>query len=285
MNTGYTDVETDPFSGLAPITRIGGGEVRVDRALRRSAAAWDADTLQGGLSFGFVDVDKDVVTLHKTVSVRNYSNEARDIHGARRRSAIPQDAAWPGVGRRPDRMVRYGPASDHGVPVKMTINGADLPANAMSSGPEGRQPGVADVQRVRRLPVPRRRQAPDPPALARAAPQVGRADGPAVQTFKRGDDLVSLNNLGVGNAQTAAYSMLAPSPNLPEGGRGGQSPTPDMRAFGVATIPVPAGFCSASPSFLWQFAVNTWERQSHLLPVSHMVFLDTNQNGMTITRS
>ena len=31
MNNGETDIDTDPFTGLAPITRIGGGEVRVDR--------------------------------------------------------------------------------------------------------------------------------------------------------------------------------------------------------------------------------------------------------------
>ena len=33
INTGETTIYTDPFSDLAPITRIGGGEVRVDRAI------------------------------------------------------------------------------------------------------------------------------------------------------------------------------------------------------------------------------------------------------------
>ena len=36
---GFTGVETDPFAGLAPITRIGGGEVRVDWAAAAPAAA------------------------------------------------------------------------------------------------------------------------------------------------------------------------------------------------------------------------------------------------------
>jgi hypothetical protein len=30
---------------------------------------------------------------------------------------------------------------------------------------------------------------------------------------------------------------------------------------------------------LWVFAINTWETQQHLLPVSHQVWLDTNQDG------
>jgi hypothetical protein len=48
---------------------------------------------------------------------------------------------------------------------------------------------------------------------------------------------------------------------------------------GINTFPVDAGTCSASPSFIWAFAVNTWEPQQHLLPVSHQVILDTNQDG------
>jgi hypothetical protein len=47
----------------------------------------------------------------------------------------------------------------------------------------------------------------------------------------------------------------------------------------VNTFPVPAGFCSGTASFVWAFAVNTWEPQSHLLPVSHQVWLDIDQDG------
>ena len=83
--------------------------------------------------------------------------------------------------------------------------------------------------------------------------------------------VIGLNNTGVGTAQNDAYACWPISDRLPEGGRGEQSPTPDIRAVGINTFPVPAGFCSANPSFLWAFAVNTWERQQHLLPVSHQV--------------
>jgi hypothetical protein len=92
--------------------------------------------------------------------------------------------------------------------------------------------------------------------------------------------VIGLNNTGVGTAQNDAYALLAVSDNLPEGGFGQQSPTPDIRAVGINTFPVPAGFCSANPSFIWAFAVNTWERQEHLLPVSHQFWLDTNQDGI-----
>ena len=278
MNNGYTGVETDPFSGPAPITRIGGGEVRVDKALKAPAAAWDDDTLQGGLSFGFVDVSKDVVTLHKKVRIRNYSNKAV-TYTVQPTFRDPSKAGGPVAVSGPGK-VRVQPGKDAVLPVKLTISGADLPANAMSSGAEGANPAsltfnefdgylfLDDGKHKIHLPwhvLPRK-----------AAELKGRQ----VLTFKKGQDLVSLENIGVGTAQTAAFSLLAVSPNQPEGVPGGQSPTPDARAFGVATFPVPAGFCSGSDSFLWQFAVNTWERQSHLLPVSHQVFLDINQDGV-----
>jgi hypothetical protein len=92
--------------------------------------------------------------------------------------------------------------------------------------------------------------------------------------------VIGLANGGVGTAQNDAYALLATSPQLVPGGRGQQSPTPDIRAVGINTFPVPAGFCSANPSFLWAFAVNTWQRQQHLLPVSHQVYLDTNRDGI-----
>ncbi|MBK5265960.1 MAG: hypothetical protein JJE47_00855 [Acidimicrobiia bacterium] len=68
---------------------------------------------------------------------------------------------------------------------------------------------------------------------------------------------------------------------MPEGPKGGQSPTPDLAAVGINTFPVPAGvICSGQDSFIWAFAIATHEEQSHLLPVSHQVWLDTNQDGI-----
>jgi hypothetical protein len=80
----------------------------------------------------------------------------------------------------------------------------------------------------------------------------------------------------VGTAQNDAYSLLAVSPNIAEGGIGQQSPTPDLRAVGVTTYYAP-GFCSSD--FLWSFSINSWERQEHLLPVRYFVALDTDQDG------
>jgi minor extracellular serine protease Vpr len=282
MNNGETYIINDALTGaLAPITRIGGGEVRVDRALSAPVAAWDNDVPSGSLSFGFVDVADDVVTLTKTVRIRNYANTQRtytvtptfrfddDVtNGAVSVSAPSSVLVRPGLGR------------DTLFTVTMSIDGARLRGNFMNSGSQGANPAALTLNEYdgylvlddgqqsihlawHVLPRKAANVVPDTTELVPGSfPQV-----------------IGLNNTGVGTAQNDAYALLAVSGNQPEGGLGQQAPTPDMRAVGINTFPVPAGFCSANPSFIWAFAVNTWERQEHLLPVSHQFWLDTNQDG------
>jgi hypothetical protein len=104
---------------------------------------------------------------------------------------------------------------------------------------------------------------------------------PDTLTFPGGGfpEVIGLDNTGVGTAQNDAYSLVAISPDIPEGPQGQQSPTPDIRAVGINTFPVPAYFCSAQESFIWAFAINTWEPQQHLMPVHHYVHLDIDQDG------
>ena len=277
MNTGDTNIDIDPFSGLAPITRIGGGEVRANDAVNTRAAAWDADTGQGALSFGFVDVDK-VTTLHKTVRVRNYSSNPIKF------SITPtfrfaNDETNGAVSVSAPKKVRVKAGSDATFPVRMTIDGDLLPGNFMNSGSQGANGSALTANEydgylilddgVHSIHMPWH-------VLPRKAANVV---GKPLLTFVGGVDVINLANNGVGTAQNDAYSLLAVSPNQPEGGAGQQSPTPDIRAVGINTFPVPAFFCSAQPSFIWAFAVNTHERQEHLIPVSHQVWLDTDQDG------
>ncbi len=280
MNNGETDITTDPFSGLAPVSRIGGGEVRVFDAYQEPIAAWDDDLLLGSLSFGQIDVAKDVVNLQRTIRVRNYSDKAVE-YSITPTFRFADDEASGAVSISTPGKVKIRPGRDATVPVKMTIYGENLAGNAMNSGTEGANPAALTFNEFDGYLVLSDGNGSSVHlpwhVLPRKAAEVKARD---VLTFnRRGEDRVSLNNIGIGTAQIDAYSLLAVSPNLPEGPEGGQAPTPDIRAVGINTIPVPAGFCSGSDSFLWVFAINTWERQSHLVPVSHQVVLDTNQDG------
>ena len=223
----------------------------------------------------------DEVWLTKTVRVRNYDNQRRtysitptfrfaddEANGAVTVSAPASVTVNPGRGK------------DALFDVTITVDGSLLRGNFMNSGSEGANPSglttneydgyleLDDGEHQIRLAwhvLPRKAAevVPDTSAIIPGSfPQV-----------------IGLDNIGVGTAQNDAYSLLAISPNKPEGELGGQSPNPDIRAVGINTFPVPAGFCSGVPSFIWVFTVNTWERQEHLIPVSHQFILDTDQDG------
>jgi subtilisin family serine protease len=281
MNNGFTQVISNPLVGdLAPITRIGGGEVRVDRALRAPVAAWDAHRPQGALSFGFVEVADDVITLKRQVVVRNYSNR-RIGYSVTPTFRFADDVANGAVSvSAPTRVdVNPGRGRDTVFEVTMTIDGTKLRGNSMNSGSQGANPATLTTNEYDGYLV--LDDGTHPIHLAwHVLPRKAARVAAGTQTLTGGAQVIGLANSGVGAAQNDAYALLATSPRLPVGGRGEQSPTPDIRAVGINTFPVPAGFCSGSASFLWTFAVNTWARQQHLLPVSHQVFLDTNRDGI-----
>ena len=282
MNNGDTVIINDAALGdLAAITRIGGGEVRVDQALAAPAAAWDADVPQGALSFGFVDVADDFVSITKTVRMRNYSNEWRtyDITPTFR---FADDAANGAVSVSAPSSVTLNPGrgSDTFFDVTMTIDGSLLRGNFMNSGSEGANPAVLTLNEYDGYLMLDDGEHPIHMAwqvLPRQAAEVVPDTTTVIPgSFPQG---IGLDNQGVGTAQNDAFALVATSPNIPEGDLGAQSPTPDIRAVGINTFPVPAGFCSGQDSFLWAFAVNTWERQEHLMPVHLYVYLDTDQDG------
>ena len=283
MNNGETNINIDPFSGLAEITRIGGGEVRVDYAMSAPAAAWEAGGASGALSFGFVDVADANVSVTKSVQVHNYSNEWRD-YSVTPSFRFPDDEANGAVSPMVPANVTVNPGlgNDEFFDVTLNIDGAALRGNFMNSGSNGGNPAVLtlneydgyvtldDGDQPIHLPwhvLPRK--------AARVVP-----DRSTIVPGGFPDD-IGVSNTGIGTAQNDAYALLATSPNIPEGGEGGQAPTPDIRAVGINTFPVPAGFCSGSDSFIWAFAINTWERQEHLVPVFHQISLDTDQDGST----
>jgi minor extracellular serine protease Vpr len=282
MNNAYTDVINNPLTGeLAPITRIGGGEVRVDWAVDAPAAAWDDARPQGALSFGFVDV-ADTVTITRTVRVRNYSNQ-RITYDVKPTFRFANDQANGAVTVSAPSTVTVGPGrgTDTLFDVSITIDGSKLRGNFMNSGSAGADPATLTTNEYDGYLVLDDGQHPLNLAwhvLPRKAARVT----PSTTAIVPGSfpQVIGLTNSGVGTAQNDAYALLATSPQLVPGGRGQQSPTPDIRAVGINTFPVSAGFCSANPSFIWAFAVNTWERQQHLLPVSHQVYLDTDRDGV-----
>ncbi len=237
----------------------------------------------GALGFGFVDVADGVISLTKTVQIRNLDNK-KHTYTVTSTFRFADDAANGAVtvSAPATVVVKPGQGKYTYFDVTLTIDGALLRGNYMNSGSNGANPSVLTLNEYDGYLVLDDGQHPIHLAwhvLPRKDARVVPDTTSIVPGSYPQPQVIGLDNTGVGAAQNDAYALLAVSPDLPEGALGGQSPTPDIRAVGINTFPVPAGDCSANPSFLWAFAINTWERQQHLMPVHHYVYLDTNQDG------
>lgn len=296
MNTAWTDVVNSPAGDPAPISRVGGGEVRADAALFSPVAAWDKENLKGGLSFGLQEVDG-IVTLEKKVKIRNYSfrrvrykatptflNEDDEVSGAISVEINP-------------RNVSIRPWRSRTVTVRMTIDGNLLPGNFMNDGSGGgnaanltlneydgyvvfesknrkRKFSWFDLEQDFTMPwhvLPRK--------AARVVP-----DSDELLIDQSGFGAVGLTNLGAGTAQNDVYSLLhLATEQPPRGPEGGNNPNPSLEALGVQTIGFPDGTCEApdgATDYGTAFAFHYWARQPLALwPGLAGILLDTDGDG------
>lgn len=272
-------------NALAPITRIGGGEVRVDRAALATASVNPKDrrgNRSGGLSFGYVDVSRSVVRISKEIRISNHLDEPQAfwITPSLR---FANDAANGAISIALPGWVYLGPKDSKDLRVTLRIDGEKLRDNLMNSGNRGADPRPLTANEYdgfitfsnpeQTLTLPWH-------VLPRKAADVEKRSGGKLKFGADGSGVIRLRNRGVGTANLDAYALMALSGNLPEGGRGEGNPTPDIRAVGVNTFPVGADFCSDEPSFVWAFAFHNWERDTMPAFYRHQVLLDVDRNGV-----
>lgn len=82
MNTAERSILSNPVAlpgVLAPISRIGAGEVRLPRAYATDSIAYDRDTKLASLSFGYRSMNRasPVLTLRKTIEICNVGSTTR----------------------------------------------------------------------------------------------------------------------------------------------------------------------------------------------------------------
>jgi subtilisin family serine protease len=274
VNTAETDIDTEPGAGLAPITRIGGGEVRADRAVAATGAAWETEGVTPTLSFGFADVT-DTWSATKTVTVENYSDSDSSYTIApsfRFADDAANGAVTPSLSTDTLTVPAGGAAT---FDVTLTVDGSLLRTWTANSGARGADPAWLDLLEydgyvtltgsgdAADLHLPWH-------ILPRKAADLDVTQGRG-QAF-------TLSNEGVNPASLEIYNLLATSEDLPEGPRGGQAPTPDFRAAGVGFYEVDPGFCVSG--LLVGFAVNTWERQTHAnAPALFEFDIDVDNDG------
>lgn len=277
MNTAETNLMNGValFGGtLAPITRIGGGEVRVDRAVASPAAAWDADDQTGSLSFSFQDVN-DGLTLKRLVNVRNYSDH-NITYQIKPTFRFANDVATNAVSVKAPSQVFVPARGDAQFEVKLEVKGKHLRPWSMNSGLQGANPAPLTLHEYDGY--LQLAEADGSSAIHLAWQILPRQAGDV--SLKPTSNYVQVRNRGVNTTTVESYSLIGVSSNLPQGGPGDNNPIPDLRYVGYATYPVPAGFCSDVESFVLAFAINSWERQVHAnSPAEFDVYIDVDQDG------
>ncbi len=265
VNTAETNIQTAPGAGLAPITRIGGGEVRVDRAIASSAVAWESFNGTPTLSYGFIDVH-DTYWAYKRVKVRNNGDTpiTYDLSTSFRYADDEENGA---VNVYPmQHSIRVGPGKTKAFNVVLEIDGSKLREWAGDSGGNGANPAWLDLMEYDGY-VTLDAEGSDHDLHLPWQVLPRKASAPSLKQRRNN---VTIKNKGVSDANIEVYNLIALSDDLPEGPRGGQAPTPDFRAAGVAFYDGALAGCASD--VLAAFAVNTWEPQTMSVAPAYFQF-------------
>ncbi len=280
MNTADTEIFTNPATlpgVVAPVTRIGGGEVRVDRALASTTAAWDTQQHAGSLSFGYHAVS-DLLTLRRRVHVQNYSRENR-VYSVASSFRYATEATGAVTLQVPPRISVPAHGSET-FDVIMKIDPSRLPTWTLNGGPQGGNgPLLQTVEFDGYLNISDER---DHIHLAWQVLPHKAADIHAVnrQVTIAGDAVGRLALRNVGEALPGrfdVFSLTGTSPRIPAKdlpADGANFAVIDLAAVGVRLVQDDAG------NLLLQFAVNTFGARAHpLYPAEFDVEIDTNLDG------
>lgn len=284
VNTAETQIMNKAAllgGGLAPISRIGGGEVRVDRAVLATAAAWDAKTMQPAISLGFNDWSRTNILRRPGVTVRNYSNVGKTYKiDVSYRFADDQARNALTISAPKQVFVSANSVGSFGINfVLRSENLEDWNETGPNSGAQGANSDLLTrYEYDGYVTLTNVKDAADTIHLPWQI--LPRKAGEVALRWNGTGRYVEVKNNGVGTTRVESYSLIGKNGNLPEGGPGENNPVPDLRYFGYATYPVPAGYCSADESFVMAFAFNTWEPLSHSnAPAQLEVDIDVDQDG------
>jgi subtilisin family serine protease len=277
MNTAETNITTNPMFGpdLAPITRIGGGEVRVDAALDSTTAAWDAKADTGSLSFGYLATSMPKV-MNKTVDVRNYSNSPITYSIAPTFRYV-DDAATGAVTFNAPSSITVPANSTSSFNVQMRIDPSKLPIWGMNGGSNGGNGGLLNTFEYDGYLLLNGGSSnsnvhlawqvlPHRAADVSATPNtVNLSHGSGQVTFK--------NNSSVLDGGVDAFSLTGTSPEIQKKflpAPGDNFAIVDLESVGVRDI----------GDGLMQFGIDTYGVRSHPnYPAEFDIWIDSNNDG------
>jgi minor extracellular serine protease Vpr len=276
MNTAdanvFTNVVTRPGE-LAPITRIGAGEVRVDRALASTTAAWSTDERAGSLSFGYLNTSE-LTTLRRRVELRNYSPETRtysisnEFRDARHEASGAVKLGFPAT-----VVVRGNFRATFDVVMK--IDPRKLPTWTANGGPDGGNGDLLTAVEFAGL-IKVRDEIDDIHLAWQVLPHKSaevRAQNTSVVIGDQPASLLLQNHGQAKDGDFDVFALTGTSPRIPR-----EQLPPDGSDRTVTDIAAVGARLVDGESL--QFAVNTYERRAHpAWPAEFNVLIDRDLDG------
>ena len=275
MNGANKEVYINPATQpgvLAPVSRIGGGELRADKAAALNTTLWDSVNPYGvGLSFGSMRVAAPT-TVTKKVAVRNHSASARTYNIARSFRYANDEASGAVTLTLPASITV--PANSTGAfTVSMKIDPSKLPAwNLFSGSTQGNGALLQAVEFDGYVSVSEGGETATIPWHVlphRAHNAVAAASGSVASG-------IALSNLG--GAQSASLEVFALTGTSPQSSStlatyGGGQPQVDLKAIGVRAVDV------GVPAV--QFGIATFGEKAHpAYPAEYDIYVDANNDGV-----
>jgi len=276
VNTGETQIWTNKTQNLiAPITRIGGGEVRANKAIDTSTAAWAADDDNPVLSFGLRLVTKDS-TYKKRVIVRNYSDHER-TYTITPSFRYADDAASGAVVPSAPASIKVPANGTRTFMITLNVIASKLPLWGLNGGAFGgdgwRLQGnefdgyvtIADGKDNIHLPWQ---------ILPHKAADVKPDFTYAILNDEKPTCDIVLTNKGAVDGRVDAFALTGTSKRISKDelpGPGDNEAIIDLRAVGVRYVPSAGAV---------QFGITTSSRRAHPnYPAEFDIYVDTNSDG------
>jgi subtilisin family serine protease len=276
MNTAETQITTNPAVApgvLAPITRIGGGEVRVKRALDSTLAAFDAVDMTGSLSFGYQTIVADQ-TFKKTVTVKNYGNQSRTLAIAPS-FRFANDQASNAVSFKAPSSISVPAGGSASFDVMLKLKASALPLWNLNGGSQGGNGGALDLPEYDGYIT-----LSDAAGNVHVAWQVlphKSADIAASTTSVNAGKSVTLANNGATAGRVDVFALTGTSPKIQKfflPGDGDNFAIIDLKSVGTRLVSLGGG------EYGLQFAINTFGERAHPnYPAEFDVYIDTDGDG------
>lgn len=276
MNSASTNVYTNAAllpGRLAPITRIGAGEVRVNKALALNALAYNKEDLSAALSFGAKEVSG-FAEYEKRLVVENLSNRAKTFT-VRSSFRYADDQSSGAVSVHAPSSVKVGANGRATLTVKLRVDPRRLPDWTLDGGALGGRGDLLDgpeydgyltlTAGTEVLSVPWH-------ILPRKAAQAGAL---LAQRSNWPGGIILFANAGLADSEFDVFALTGTSTKYPPNelpGPGDNLAVIDMRAVGVRYLPAEGAL---------QFAINTFGRRAHpTYPGGFEVDIDTDADGV-----